>query len=418
MIASSHNTTTPAGFADIGVSTDLIEVLIARGMEAPFPIQSLVVPVALTGADVCGEAKTGSGKTLAFGIPLAERISVAEARLPTALVLVPTRELAVQVAEAILPLLAVRGRAVAAVYGGASLTAQTDALARGAEVVVATPGRLLDLIARGAVSLEAVEAVVIDEADEMGDLGFLPQVRRVLLGVTRPHQTMLFSATLSGRVGTLVRDFMRDPVSLSVESASMTVDTAEHRFLEVHHLDRANVIARISAGVERTIVFVRTKAGCDRVAHQLRELGVDAAPIHGDLPQVKRQRTLDRFSAGKLHVLVATDVVARGIHVDGVDVVIHCDPPEDAKTYLHRSGRTARAGEAGMVVTFVEWNQKDLVTRIQREAGVPSPIVKVFSNDPLLDDLSAWEPPTEDPAPAPVARPRRSSRNRRRSRLL
>jgi len=414
---SSHPTDTSTGFAAIGVSPDLVDVLRTRGMDAPFPIQSLVVPVALTGVDVCGEAKTGSGKTLAFGIPLAELIGDAEARRPAALVLVPTRELAVQVADAIEPLLAARGRAVVAVYGGAPLKAQTDALGRGAEVVVATPGRLLDLVNRGALTLEAVEKVVIDEADEMGDLGFLPQVRRILLQVTRDHQTMLFSATLSGRVGTLVRDFMHDPVALSVESARATVETSEHRFLEVHHLDRAKVIARIAAGVDRTIVFVRTKAGCDRVADQLRELGVDAAPIHGDLPQVKRQRTLDRFSAGKLHVLVATDVVARGIHVDGVDVVIHCDPPEDAKTYLHRSGRTARAGEAGMVVTLVEWNQKELVTRIQREAGVPSSIVKMFSNDPRLDDLSTWEPPAPEAA-AVAARPARPARHRRRSRLL
>lgn len=417
MTILSDHLSTPESFTDIGVPPDFVDVLAARGIDAPFPIQALVVPAALSGVDVCGAAKTGSGKTLAFGIPLAERVGNAQPRRPTGLILVPTRELAVQVTDAVGPMLAARGHSIVAVYGGSSMKVQIDALLAGVEVVVATPGRLIDLTERGAAELDDVEVVVIDEADEMGDLGFLPQVRRILRQVRGEHQTMLFSATLDGRVGALVRDFMREPLSLSVESDTATVETSEHRFLEVHRLDQPKVIGRIAAGADRVMVFVRTKQGCDRLAAQLQELGVDAAPIHGDLPQVKRQRTLDRFAAGKLRVLVATNIAARGIHVDGVDVVIHCDPPEDAKTYLHRSGRTARAGEAGIVVTFVEWNQKDMVKRIQSETGMTSSIVKMFSNDPRLDDLAAWQPPPEDPAALPAVR-RSSARSRRRNRLL
>ena len=290
---------------------------------------------------------------------------------------------------------------------------QINALARGTEVVVATPGRLIDLAERRTVSLRAIETVVIDEADEMADLGFLPQVHHLLRQLEVDHHTMLFSATLDGRVSQLVDLYMNDVVTHRVESETRTVDTSRHLFLQVHHMDKAKVAARIAGSNGRVLVFVATKRACDRTAKDLAALGVPALPIHGDLPQRKRELALGRFTDGSSPVLVATNVAARGLDVDGVDVVIHYDPPENSRTYLHRSGRTARAGEAGLVITFVEWDQLKAVRTIQNESGLLEPIVKMFSNDDRLDDLASWEPPAEL-APAPPKRiVRRSSRRRR-----
>lgn len=398
-------------FADLGVASDLAGVLGDQGITRPFPIQALAIPDALTGADICGKAQTGSGKTLAFGLPMIDRIGRAEPRRPRGLVLVPTRELAAQVETALTPLAAARGQQVLAVYGGSPMGRQIEALTRGVEVVVATPGRLIDLLERKAVGLGSVEVLVVDEADEMADMGFLPQLQTIMRDVDGPHQTMLFSATLDHRVEILIRNYMTSPVMHEVESDRPTVETSLHRFLEVHRMDKPKVVARIAAGAERTLVFVRTKQGCDRVAVSLRELGVDAHAIHGDLRQVSREKALGRFAEGRIEVLVATNVAARGLHVDGVDVVVHYDPPDDSTTYVHRSGRTARAGEAGLVVTLVEWDQVLGVRRIQREAGLHEPIVKMFSNDDRLDDLAGWEPP---PEPRPEPPPRRGRRGRRR----
>jgi superfamily II DNA/RNA helicase len=414
-LAADH-LTTDTTFDELGVSAELVTALIDQGIEHPFPIQALTLPDALAGRDVCGKAKTGSGKTLAFGLPMAQLLGRAEPRRPHGLVLVPTRELALQVSRTIRPLVAARGHSLVTVYGGSSIKEQIDALARGVEIVVATPGRLIDLSERGAIDLGAVSIVVIDEADEMADMGFLPQVTMVLSQVTAPHQTLLFSATLDIRVTSLVEGFMDDPEFHEVESGTVTVETSHHRFLEVHHMDKAKVAARILRSAGRGLVFVQTKRGCDRVAKDLRDLGIGARAIHGDLQQEKRERALAAFTDGKAPVLVATNVAARGIHVEGVDVVIHFDAPGDSKTYLHRSGRTARAGEAGLVVTLVEWDQTITVRQIQREAGLLQPIEKMFSTDDRLDDLSAWEP---EPEPEPKKRPgRRSARSRRRNRLL
>lgn len=403
-------------FVELGVSPDLAGLLSEDGIERPFTIQALAIPHALAGRDVCGKAKTGSGKTLAFGLPMVEGIRPAAPKRPRGLVIVPTRELCLQVADAIRPLARARDASVLAVYGGAAMGRQIDALRRGVEIVVATPGRLIDLLERRAVRLDGVDVVVVDEADEMADMGFLPQLQAVLRRVESDHQTMLFSATLDQRVGVLVRNYMNDPVFCEVASETVTVDGSAHRFLRVHAMDMPKVVARITAGVGRAIVFCETKRGCDRVARLLRDLGVSARAIHGDLDQRQRTRTLRGFAAGDTRVLVATNVAARGLDVDGVDVVIHYGAPADATTYLHRSGRTARAGREGLVVTLVDWDHLDRVRRLQKEAGLNTQVVKMFSDDPRLDDLASWQPPVRQTTEK--AKPRRRSRHRRRSRLL
>ncbi|MGD9796721.1 MAG: DEAD/DEAH box helicase [Acidimicrobiia bacterium] len=384
----------PPSFASLGVSADLVAALAERGIAEPFPVQSLTIPDALAGRDVCGKAKTGSGKTLAFGIPILERTGAGGPSRPHGLVLVPTRELAVQVAEVLEPLGQVRGRTVRAVYGGTDIEREIKKLRAGVDVVVATPGRLIDLLDRRELFLDDLEVVVLDEADRMADMGFLPQVEWILRRAPADRQTMLFSATLDGAVDHIVRVHLREPIAHEVVSDSVTVEDMTHRFLSVHQLDKVKVIASIARGVDRCLVFVRTKRGADKLASQLEREGVEVLPIHGDLRQSAREAALRAFTDGKLHVLVATDVAARGIHVDEIDVVVHADPPEDHKTYLHRSGRTARAGTSGVVVTLVLWNQENEVKQLQRRLGLDLPLVEVFSNDPRLADLAAWDAAT------------------------
>jgi superfamily II DNA/RNA helicase len=304
----------------------------------------------------------------------------------------------VQVHQVLEPLGKQRNVRVAVVYGGQSLEKQARKVSDGAEIVVATPGRLIDLLDRKAMSLEALTCVVLDEADRMADMGFLPQVEWILRHVGGPHQTLLFSATLDGAVDVLVKRYQRDPVHYEVESRTITVDEMVHRFLLVHEMDKAKVAAAISRGVSRTMMFTRTKRGADKLASALNREGVDAAAIHGDLPQRVRERALDSFQQGKLPVLVATDVAARGLHIDDVDVVVHYDPPGDHKTYLHRSGRTARAGESGVVVTLVLWNEELEIKRLLPRIGVSQPLVEVFSNDARLADLVAWDPAAGAPS--------------------
>jgi superfamily II DNA/RNA helicase len=241
-----------------------------------------------------------------------------------------------------------------------------------------------------------ISMVTIDEADQMADMGFMPQVRKIMAQLPSPRQTFLFSATLDHQVQELIDRYMTDPVRFEVESETETVDTMEHRFLKVHYMDKPKLVAEMSKHNHRILAFTRTKIGADRLSGDLRDIGIEAAPIHGDLPQVKRERSLQRFADGEINVLVATNVAARGLHIDGVDVVVHYDPPDDPKTYLHRSGRTARAGEEGLVVTLVEWDQVNEVLGIQRRADLNVPIVKMFSNDERLADLASWEPPVED----------------------
>jgi superfamily II DNA/RNA helicase len=379
-------------FSALGVPEPIAEALRAKGIETTFPIQTLTLPDALAGRDVTGRAQTGSGKTLAFGIPMLDRAGRASPRRPTALVLAPTRELAVQIAEELEPLGRSVDRRVGIVYGGADLERQAKALRRGVDLLVATPGRLIDLIQRGDCELSDITVVAVDEADRMADFGFLPQVEWVLRHVPPGVQMMLFSATLDAAVASLSRR-MHDPVVHEVIDAEPTVDSMTHRYLQVHHMDKAKVVARIAGTADRMIVFCRTKRGCDRLASDLVALGVPASAIHGDLPQRMRERALKRFADGSQPVLVATDVAARGIHVDDVEVVVHYDPPEDHKAYLHRSGRTARAGASGLVVSLVEWDEELPVRRIQRRLGLGDiPQVPMFSNDSRLDDLATWDP--------------------------
>jgi superfamily II DNA/RNA helicase len=382
-----------ATFAGLGLHADLVAALARQGITEPFAIQELTIADALAGRDVLGKAKTGSGKTLAFGLPLLGRIGKAEPRHPRGLILVPTRELATQVTDALRPLGEVRERKVRAVYGGVSMDPQVTALQKGVDVVVGTPGRLIDLIERGELSVGHVEVLVVDEADRMADMGFMPQVQKILYTMRSEHQTMLFSATLDGAIKRLVDRYMVDPVSHEVDDAEPTVDEMDHVFLAVHQMDKVKVAASIAQAANRTLVFVRTKRGADRLVSQLRREGVRAGAIHGDLRQGARERALSEFTSGKVKVLVATDVAARGIHVDGVDVVVHFDPPEEHKGYVHRSGRTARAGREGVVVTFVLWNQELDVEKLQRRLGIREPIVEVFSNDPRLADLVTLDSP-------------------------
>ena len=382
-------------WSDLGIEADICEVLIKRGITSPFPIQTLTIPDALSGKDVCGKAKTGSGKTLAFGIPMIQNLNLdikASSASLRVLILVPTRELAVQVSEELEPIADVRGLKIAAIYGGANIETQIKTIKKGLDVVAATPGRMIDLLERNEVAVGGLEMVVIDEADRMADMGFLPQVEWILRKVERKHQTLLFSATLDGVVNSLIQRYQSDPCMHEVEAKEITVEEMTHRFLHVHERDKVKVAAAIAASASRTLIFSNTKAGCDHLVRKLTEEGVKAQAIHGDLRQNMREKALDRFAKGDLPVLVATDVAARGIHVDDVEVVIHYDPPPDHKTYLHRSGRTARAGTKGLVVTLLLWDEELVVKRLQKRVGLDIPVVEMFSNDQRLGSLGDWEP--------------------------
>ena len=380
-----------ATFADLGLCDEIVVALAARDITVPFPIQVLAIPDALAGRDVCGKAKTGSGKTLAFGLPVLQRLPRSGPGSPTGLVLAPTRELANQICgELAAPAAAVQRRVLAA-YGGAPIDKQIARLREGVDLVVATPGRMIDLIDRGSVSVGGVRHVVVDEADRMADMGFLPQVEWILRNVKRGHQTLLFSATLDGAVDSLIRRYQSDPSMHAVAPREITVAEMVHRFVGVHKLDKVKVAAAIANSVGRTLMFTRTKVAADRLARDLRRENVNAAPIHGDLRQAAREKSLRQFIAGELPVMVATDVAARGIHVDDVDVVVQFDPPAEHKTYVHRAGRTARAGESGVVVTLSLWDQELDVKRIQRRLELDEPIVEMFSNDARLRDLLGWE---------------------------
>jgi len=379
-------------FADLGLSDPIVEALSDRGIEEPFPIQALSIPDALTGRDICGKAKTGSGKTFAFGLPVLHQLGIAEKQRPLALALVPTRELAVQVHDELAPIAEMLDRNICAIYGGADIDKQIKKLKKGVDFVVATPGRLIDLIERKEVWLEAVEHVIVDEADRMADMGFMPQVEWLLRHVPDGRQTLLFSATLDGVVDRLITRYQKDPIRFEVESPTTTVDSMKHRFLLVHEMDRPKVVAAIADASTRTLVFSRTKHGADRLVRSIEDMGVAAAAIHGDLRQKSRERALKDFGDGEVKVLVATDVAARGIHVDDIDMVIHYQPASDHKSYLHRSGRTARAGNSGCVVTLSIWNEELEVKRLQKRLGLEQPVVEMFSNDERLSDLGGWEP--------------------------
>ncbi|WP_420444353.1 DEAD/DEAH box helicase [Candidatus Poriferisodalis sp.] len=377
-------------FSELGVPESMCDTLADQGITEPFAIQELTIAEALAGRDVCGKAKTGSGKTLAFGLPtLALTPRSADGR-PTTLMLTPTRELANQIATVVEPLAKAMDIRSIATYGGTNIERQIELLGAGMDVIIATPGRLIDLIERNAVDVGGIQRVVVDEADRMADMGFLPQVEWVLRHIDGRHQTLLFSATLDGVVDTLVKRYLRDPVFHEVEEREVTVAEMGHLFLSVHKMDRVRVAARIIGANGRTLLFTRTKRGADRLCGDLRDEGVKTGAIHGDLPQVKRERALSDFMKGKITALVATDVAARGLHIDEVDVVVHYNVPAEHKTYLHRSGRTARAGRGGTAVTMFLWDEELEVRQLQRRLGLRLPLHDMFSNDERLDDLLAF----------------------------
>jgi superfamily II DNA/RNA helicase len=366
-------------FLSIGVPADLVAHLAARGITSPFPIQEATIAEALEGHDVCAEAPTGSGKTLAFGIPLVTKVAKAQPRRPRALVLAPTRELAAQIASELEMLGSVRNRTVATFYGGVGFGPQLNALRRGVDIAVACPGRLLDLLERGALRLDDVDTVVVDEADRMADMGFMPVVQKILKLVGDRRQTLLFSATLGGDVETLIRNFQRSPRRHVLNSSDDDLGSRVHHFWSSESGDRVRLTAAIVNEHRSAMVFCRTKRGVDRVTRQLTQAGVTAAPIHGDRSQAQRERALASFQASRVQALVGTDVAARGIHVDDVGCVIHFDPPEDDTTYVHRSGRTGRAGGSGIVFSLVTREQEKAVRQIQKALGLP---LRVDEPDP------------------------------------
>jgi len=369
---SPETDTDTVTFADLGLPEGVVRKLAQNGVTTPFPIQAATIPDALAGKDILGRGRTGSGKTLSFGLPTLAQLAGGhtEKKKPRAVILTPTRELAMQVADALQPYGDVLGLKMKVVCGGTSMGNQIYALERGVDVLVATPGRLRDIINRGACSLENVQVAVLDEADQMSDLGFLPEVTELLDQVPEGGQRMLFSATMENEIGTLVKRYLTNPVSHEVDSAQGNVTTMTHHVLVVKPKDKAPVTAAIAARKGRTIIFVRTQLGADRIAEQLVESGVKADALHGGMTQGARTRVLADFKDGYVNALVATDVAARGIHVDGIDLVLNVDPAGDHKDYLHRSGRTARAGQSGTVVSLSLPHQRRQIFRLMEDAGV------------------------------------------------
>ncbi|MEV5957412.1 DEAD/DEAH box helicase, partial [Streptomyces sp. NPDC051987] len=412
--------TTPAlpavdDFAALDMPAALLKTLTAQGVTTPFPIQAATLPNSLAGRDLLGRGRTGSGKTLAFGLAVLARTAGlrAEPRAPLALVLVPTRELAQQVTDALTPYATAVNLRLATVVGGLSITKQAATLRRGAEVVVASPGRLNDLVERGDCVLGDVRITVLDEADQMTDMGFLPQITKLIEKVRPDGQRLLFSATLDRNIDRLVQRFLSDPVVHSVDPSAGAVTTMEHHVLHVQdETDKKAVTTRIAARDGRVILFLDTKRSADRLAKRLLAVGVRAAALHGGRSQPQRNRTLEQFKNGQVTALVATNVAARGIHIDDLDLVVNVDPPTDHKDYVHRGGRTARAGGSGSVVTLVLPDQKRDVTRLMSDAGIRPRSARVTSSDTELATITGAREPSgvpvviELPQPAPTAAPR------------
>ncbi|GAA2752314.1 DEAD/DEAH box helicase [Amnibacterium kyonggiense] len=399
-------------FGALGVPASLLPALDAAGITEPFPIQTATLPDSLAGRDVLGRGRTGSGKTLAFALPLVARLQGGQRRSgrPRGLVLAPTRELATQIAAVVQPLAAAAGMTVTTVFGGVSQNPQVAALRAGVDILVACPGRLEDLLGQRALTLEGVEITVLDEADHMADMGFLPGVTRLLAATPAGGQRLLFSATLDNGVDKLVKRFLSNPVTHSVDDGKPAVETMSHAVLEVKDADgKREVMEALAGGTDRRILFVRTKHVAKRIAKQLTAAGIPAADLQGNLSQNARERNLAAFSSGAIKVLVATDVAARGVHVDDVALVIHVDPPTEHKAYLHRSGRTARAGAAGTVVTLVLPEQRREVAQLLRAAGVAASPVQVTASSAAVTELVGEVAPKVAPAPV-VAQPQQQPR--------
>lgn len=413
---------TDATFASLGVPTSLASYLLAQGIDAPFPIQTATLPDSLAGRDVLGRGRTGSGKTLAFTLPLVSRLAGEGRRTrpgsPRGLVLVPTRELANQVLAVVTPLAEKLGLRATVIFGGTGQGAQVKALASGVDIVIATPGRLEDLIAQKHCRLDQVEVTVLDEADHMADLGFLPVVTRLLGQTPTQGQRLLFSATLDGGVNVLVKRFLTNPVTHSVDPVEAPVSAMTHHVFSVSTGDKGAVVSDLASGLGRSVLFTRTKHGAKKLAKQLTAQGIPAVDLHGNLSQGARERNLAAFSDGSVHVLVATDIAARGIHVDDVTLVVHVDPPAEHKAYLHRSGRTARAGAEGSVVTIATHDQAGEVRTLARQAGITPTITSIAPGAPEIADLRGERAPHVTPPPVAVAAattPRRSPQSRNRS---
>ena len=401
---TQETTQTAKSFADFGVRQDISDALAAVGITSPFPIQELTLPVALSGQDIIGQAKTGTGKTLGFGLPTIQRVvgrddegwaDLEYPGAPQALILVPTRELAIQVGEDLAIAAKLRNARVATLYGGVPIEPQAELLRRGLEVAVGTPGRIIDLYQQGFLNLKQVKIVVLDEADEMLDLGFQPSVEKILSYLPEDRQSMLFSATMPGPVIAMARQYMTKPMRISAadpEDASKTKASIRQVVYRAHHLDKDEMIGRIlrATGRGRTVIFTKTKRDAARVAEELVNRGFAAAPLHGDLNQVAREQALKAFRTGKVDILVATDVAARGIDVEDVTHVINHRVPEDEKTYLHRTGRTGRAGNEGTAVTLVDWDDlpRWKVINDALELGVPEPVETYSSSEHLFHDLN------------------------------
>ena len=400
-------------FAELGLPEPLLRALAEAGINSPFPIQSATIPDALAGRDVLGRAQTGSGKTLAFGLAMLARLADGKARpkRPRALILVPTRELAMQVADSLTPLAKSLGLWCRTAVGGMAFARQADALSRGVDLLIATPGRLSDHVRQGTAHLGDCNFIALDEADQMADMGFMPQVREIMDLTPPGGQRLLFSATLDGDVNRLVRQYLSDPVTHSVAPSTASVTTMDHHVLQVSHQDKQDVITQIGAREGRTIMFVRTKHHVDRLAERLREQGVNAAALHGGKTQGQRNRVLADFKEGHTPVLVATDVAARGIHVDDISLVLHVDPAADHKDYLHRAGRTARAGASGVVVTVVTNDQRRMVKRMTDRAGVRAESTMVRPGDEALTRITGAREPSGEPV---IERRRETPRRGRR----
>ncbi|GAA4897287.1 hypothetical protein GCM10025789_13960 [Tessaracoccus lubricantis] len=387
-----------SGFLELGVDEQLVRVLAAQGITEPFPIQQATIRDAIAGRDVLGRGRTGSGKTLAFGLPMLTRLAAGSpVGAPRAVILTPTRELALQIADNLSPLAATVGIDLTLIAGGMSYGPQLKAFARGVDVVVATPGRLIDLIEQGAADLSQVEITVLDEADHMADMGFLTEVRTILDATPEGGQRLLFSATLDDAVGSLVRKYLSEPVTHEVDSGKASVTTMVHRPMLVKPHHKNQVTAEIANRDGRTVLFARTQMGTDRIAGQLREAGVMAGALHGGLTQGARARILAAFREGTVPVLVATDVAARGIHVDDVSLVLQVDPPRDSKDYLHRAGRTARAGSEGVVATIVLPHQRKMAKRLLGQAGVHAEGLDVEPGSPELREATGARPVSGTP---------------------
>ena len=384
-----------ASFAALGVPADLVKALAAQGITAPFPIQTATLPDSLAGRDVLGRGRTGSGKTYAFAIPLLARLAASGTRRqpsrPRALILAPTRELATQIDATLAPLAAALGLRTLTVFGGVSANRQTSGLRGGVDIVVACPGRLADHLQSGHVRLDAIEITVLDEADHMADLGFLPVVRRLMDQTPKAGQRMLFSATLDGDVNVLVKRFLSNPVTHSVDSSLSPVSAMAHHVLHIQSDDRLAVLTDLTSAPGRTLVFTRTKRGAKMLTRRLVTAGVPAVELHGNLAQNARNRNLEAFSSGAVQTLVATDIAARGIHVDDIGLVVHFDPPTEHKAYLHRSGRTARAGNAGTVITLMSDDQVRDVRDLTRKAGIQPTTTRLRPGHELLAELAPGE---------------------------